>query len=116
MIKIPEIETDNSPVVMINLINFNDEKYYFETYVPAFEKAIKELGIEGVKLISAYKVIAPVVAPEGTTWDAVIIVQYPSAAAFKTMAESSTYNEIAGPHRLKATKELQLFMTQSIVF
>ncbi|TRW26754.1 hypothetical protein FMM05_05090 [Flavobacterium zepuense] len=112
MIKLPNFTANDGPVTMVNLLKYNDKEYYFNTYIPAFEKVTQQLGITGVKVVLANKVIAPVLAPEDVYWDAIVLVEYPSADAFKRIAESELYHEIADPHRLKATKELHLFMTQ----
>jgi len=95
---------------MLNMLKFKDRKHYFETYLPAFHKATEKLGID-VKVRLMGNVVANIVAPENEAWDAILLVEYPSAKAFKTIAESDAYHDIANPHRLTATANLHLYMT-----
>lgn len=111
IVKLPAFEEVQGPVVMLNILKFKDRKHYFETYLPAFRKVTETLGIPDVKLRLACNVAANIVAPENETWDAILLVEYPSAKAFKTIAESEVYREIANAHRLTATDTLHLYMT-----
>ena len=112
--KIPEIEEVHGPVIMLNMLKFNDRDYYFETYVPAFREVVEKLGIHDVKVRLVCDVTANIVAPQNEAWDAILLVEYPSAQAFKTIAESDAYRHIADPHRLQATANLHLYMTTPI--
>ncbi|PUZ25311.1 hypothetical protein DCC81_13475 [Chitinophaga parva] len=109
--KLPEFEEVQGPVLMLNMLKFKDRKYYFETYLPAFRKATEKLGINDVKIRLACNVAASILAPESEAWDAILLVEYPSASAFKTIAESDVYRDIADPYRLAATDTLHLYMT-----
>ena len=109
--KLPEFEEVQGPVLMLNMLKFKDREHYFETYLPAFHKATEKLGINDVKIRLVCNVAANIVAPENEAWDAILLVEYPSAKAFKTIAESDAYRDIADPHRLKATANLHLYMT-----
>lgn len=108
---LPEFEDVQGPVLMLNMLKFKDRQYYFETYLPAFRKAVEQLGINDVKVRLVCNVAANILAPENETWDAIALVEYPSAGAFKTIAESDAYHTIADPHRLAATAKLHLYMT-----
>ena len=55
--------------------------------------------------------VANILAPENEAWDAILLVEYPSAKAFKTIAESDAYRDIANAHRLTSTANLHLYMT-----
>lgn len=110
-IKLPEFEEVQGPVLMLNMLKFKDRKYYFDTYLPAFRKVTEKLGIHDVKIRLACNVVANILAPENEAWDAILLVEYPSARAFKTIAESDAYRDIADPHRLAATANLHLYMT-----
>lgn len=116
MITLPDFEPGQGPVLMLNLIKFKDKKIYFEEYVPAFGQVVKQLGIEGVTVKLVSEVIANVIADEHEHWNEVLLVEYPSAEAFKTIAESEVYQQIANPLRLAATAELKLLMTRKIDF
>ncbi|WP_114940768.1 DUF1330 domain-containing protein [Mucilaginibacter endophyticus] len=116
MITLPDFEPGQGPVLMLNLIKFRDKKIYFEQYVPAFGQVVKQLGIEGVSVKLVSEVIATVITDEHEHWDEVLLVEYPSAQAFKTIAESEVYQQIANPLRLAGTAELKLLMTRKIDF
>lgn len=109
--KLPEFEEVQGPVLMLNMLKFKDRERYFETYLPAFRKVTEELGIDDVKIRLVCNVAANILAPENEAWDAILLVEYPSARAFKTIAESDIYRDIADPHRLTATANLHLYMT-----
>ncbi|GAA4924505.1 hypothetical protein [Mucilaginibacter defluvii] len=109
--KLPDFENVQGPVLMLNMLKFKDRAHYFEVYLPAFQKVTEQLGIKNVKPRLLSNVVANILAPETETWDAILLVEYPSAQAFKTIAESEAYQQIANPHRLEATAELRLYMT-----
>ena len=113
MLKLPEFESGKGPVLMLNLLKFKDRAHYFEQYIPAFEQAIAQLGIEGVKVKLVSDVIANIAASEEDDWDAIVLVEYPDANAFKMMAESKAYHTIAEPYRIAALAELKLLMTRT---
>jgi uncharacterized protein (DUF1330 family) len=112
MIKLPDFETGNGPVLMLNLLKFKDKAHYFEQYIPAFNDVVAKLGIGGVKVNLVTNVIANVIASDEDKWDAIAVVEYPDANAFKMIAESEAYHTIAEPHRLAALSDLKLFMTR----
>ena len=45
-------------------------------------------------------------------WDAILLVEYPSAEAFVTVAQSDAYRDIAGSLRVAALANLKLYMTR----
>jgi hypothetical protein len=110
-VKLPEFEAVQGPVVMLNMLKFKDRQHYFETYLPAFRKVTETLGIPDVKVRLVGNVVANILAPENEVWDAILLVEYPSAQAFKTIAESNVYHDLANAHRLTATDTLHLYMT-----
>jgi len=109
--KLPEFEDVQGPVLMLNMLKFKDRKHYFEVYLPAFREVTEKLGIRDVKVKVVCNVVANILAPENEVWDAIALVEYPSARAFKTIAESDVYRDLADHHRLKATETLHLYMT-----
>ncbi len=113
-IKFPDIEPGQGPVVMLNLIRFKDKKIYFDEYIPAFGQVVEQLGIEGVKVRFVSEVVANIVADGQEQWDEVVLVEYPSAEAFMTIAQSEVYQTIANPLRIAGTAELKLIMTRQI--
>jgi uncharacterized protein (DUF1330 family) len=111
VITIPDTVPGTGPILMLNLLKFADRRLYIEEYLPAFNRVMKLLGMETkVNLMS--NVLASVVADEGEDWDAILIVEYPSAEAFVTVAKSDAYHEIAEPLRVAALANLKLYMTR----
>ena len=115
-ITLPNIEPGQGPVLMLNMIKFRDKKIYFEQYLPAFNQVVQQLGIEGVTVKLVSEVVANIMADEDEQWDEIVVVEYPSAEAFLTIAQSDIYQEIANPLREAGTAELKLFMTRKIDF
>lgn len=97
---------------MLNMLKFRDKRLYFEEYIPAFNRVAQHFGIEGVGVYLVSTVVANIIAPQDEVWDAVALVEYPSAEAFKTIAESEAYHNMAEPLRLAALEDLKLFMTR----
>ncbi|MDJ1482616.1 hypothetical protein QNI16_19100 [Cytophagaceae bacterium YF14B1] len=110
--RLPDFDQVNGPVLMLNMLKFRDKAHYMETYIPAFNQVVSQLGIEGVKVMLMSEVVSNIVASEQDDWDAILLVEYPTAQAFKTIAESEAYHTIAGPQREAALTDLKLFMTQ----
>ena len=116
MISLPNFESGQGPVLMLNLLKFKDKKVYFEQYIPAFNQVVQQLGIEGVSVKVVSEVVANIIADEDDHWDQMVLVEYPSAEAFKTIAQSDVYQQIADPLRLAGTDKLKLIMTRKIDF
>ena len=116
VITLPNIEPGQGPVLMLNMIRFKDKKIYFEQYIPAFNRVVQQLGIKGVNVKLVSEVVANIVAGEDEQWDEIVLVEYPSAEAFRTIAQSDIYQEIANPLREAGTAELKLYMTRKIAF
>ncbi|TDO23814.1 DUF1330 domain-containing protein [Pedobacter duraquae] len=116
MITFPKFESGQGPVLMLNLIKFKDKKIYFEQYIPAFGQVVNQLGIEGVNVQLVGEVIANIIADENDQWDEIVLVEYPSAEAFMTIAQSELYQQLADPLRVAGTAELKLIMTRKIDF
>lgn len=75
---------------MLNMLKFADRRLYIEEYLPAFKRVMEQLGLEAkINLLS--EVLGCVVADEGEDWDAILIVEYNSAEAFLTVAQSEAY-------------------------
>ncbi|WP_294642538.1 hypothetical protein [uncultured Aureimonas sp.] len=98
------------PVSMLNLLRFRPGGRipYFEDYVGAFRAILSDMRIEGIRPIWMGDVAGFVAAPEAEAWDAVLIVRYPSLAAFRAIVESDRYRDEALPHRLSAVEEWRL--------
>ena len=106
----PDIEEGKGPILMLNMLKFRDRRIYFEEYIPAFNEVIRQLGITDVKVALVSEVLGNIIATENESWDAIAMIEYPSAEAFKAMATSKVYHEIAEPLRLAALEDLKLIM------
>ena len=113
VVTIPETVQGTGPILMLNMLKFADRRLYVEEYLPAFNRVMVLLGLKAkVSLLS--NVLVSVIADEGEDWDAILIVEYESAEAFLTVAQSDEYREIAEPLRLAAVANLKLYMTRQL--
>ncbi|TLV03693.1 hypothetical protein [Dyadobacter luticola] len=111
VVTIPDTVPGTGPILMLNMLKFADRRLYIEEYLPAFKKVVGILGMEAkVTLLS--DMLASIIADEGEDWDAILIVEYASAEAFLTVAQSDAYRDIAEPLRLAALADLKLYMTR----
>lgn len=116
MENIKNIEEEKGPILMLNMLKFRDRRIYFEEYIPSFNMVIRQLGITDVKVTLVSEVLCNIIADENESWDAIAMVEYPSAEAFKAMANSKVYHEMAEPLRLAALEDLKLIMTRRTDF
>jgi uncharacterized protein (DUF1330 family) len=87
-------EDHGGPVVMLNLLRFAEGRRgsydeYARRIVPFLEKV-------GAQIVYAGDCSTALVAPEQHDWDAVLLVRYPSRAAFSQMVADPAYQEITG--------------------
>ena len=86
-------DDDGGPVVMLNLLRFvaagGRERYreYARAVAPYLARA-------GGELVYAGDGSSVLVAEEGQSWDAVLLVRYPNRAAFTTMIADPEYRRI----------------------
>jgi uncharacterized protein (DUF1330 family) len=87
-------EDDGGPVTMLNLLRFKPdggrESYnkYSRAILPFLEKV-------GGTVVYFGETSTPLVAPDtDTPWDAVLLVRYPSRAAFSAMVADPDYQQI----------------------
>jgi uncharacterized protein (DUF1330 family) len=98
------------PVVMINLLQFRKpdgaERYleYGAAVAPHLERV-------GGQMLYAGGAPASVIGDDEPWWDAVIVVQYPSPAAFLDMIFSDDYQQNAHPLREQALERGDLIAT-----
>ena len=96
------------PVVMVNLLKFRTEAVYpdgrpsdltgrqaYDLYGAAMQKVVEE---NGGRLLFGGDVASLVIGEVGDLWDACVLVEYPSAAAFAAIGTSPEVAEI-GVHR-----------------
>ena len=89
----------DTPVVMVNLLKFN-ENGGLESYLRYGQEVASHLERAGARIL--YGGTAPAVLignGERPWWDVIIVVEYPSPAAFVDMVTSEDYAEI---HRYRA--------------
>lgn len=104
-------DDDGQPVVMLNLLRFKPggrEPYarYAEAVVTTFLPRV------GGEVIYAGDGRTPLVAEDGQAWDAVVLVRYPSRAAFARMVSDPDYQEVTRL-RTEALEEAVLQPTTS---
>lgn len=85
-------EDPGSPVVMLNLLRFKEGgRKSYEEYTRATQPFLEKVGGE---LVYAGDGSTALVAEPGQEWDAVLIVRYPSRAAFSQMVADPGYQRI----------------------
>ena len=121
---------EDAPVVMLNLLRYRAQadygghpdsaagsgrEIYFGHYVPAFNAvaALKEVQTSIVYVGTA---LAGLVAPPDERWDDIALVEYPSLAAFRSIAESREYQAQASHHRRAALQDWRLIATVKMPF
>jgi len=92
---------DEGPVVMVNLVRFRDRAEY-KRYSELTMPLVKARG--GTVLWAGEVEGAAFGDPEKDKWDYVVLVYYPSRAAFLDMMSSAEY-EKANAHREAALEE-----------
>lgn len=104
-------EDPGGPVVMLNLLRFRPDggRERYAEYVDHFSATTSAYGAEVLYLGDGS---TAVVAEAGQTWDAVLLVRYPSRQAFSDMVRDPAYQ--AGAHlRTEALTEAVLQATTS---
>ena len=87
-------EDDGGPVTMLNLLRFKPDggRESYNKYARAIVPFLDEVG--GTVVYFGDTTTALVAPPHDTPWDAVLIVRYPSRAAFSAMVANPAYQEI----------------------
>ncbi|MCH7827303.1 MAG: DUF1330 domain-containing protein [Bacteroidetes bacterium] len=89
---------DDKPVVMINLLKFKNEKEDgvkgAELYRCYKQKAAELLKQVGGKLLWLGKADQYIIGDENDKWDEVLLVEYPSRAAFLKMISLPEFKEV----------------------
>ncbi|GAB2885356.1 DUF1330 domain-containing protein [Nocardioides pacificus] len=81
------------PVVMLNLLRFADGgRELYAQYGAALAKTF--LPRYGAQVLYAGDGSSVLVAEDGQQWDAVVVVRYPSRAAFGQMVADPEYQEV----------------------
>jgi uncharacterized protein (DUF1330 family) len=101
---------DDAPVVMVNLLQFGsggDESY--RRYGEEVQPFLESVGATVLYAGSASHVVAGDI--DKPWWDAIVVVRYPSRAAFVAMASNPDYHEKAHVHRVAALESTHLIAT-----
>ena len=98
---------DEGPVVMVNLLKFKPDGGA-ESYAEYAKAAMKPLAAAGAKLIHRGRYRMPVIG-DGD-WDEILLVEYPSIAAFIEMTSDKDYQAIMH-YRTEALLDSRLWAT-----
>ena len=116
---------EDVPIIMLNLLRYREHaeygertdvapcsgrEAYFQHYIPAFNKIASANSIT-TNIFYYGTVLASLVAPADEPWDDVALVEYPSFAAFRRIAESREYAVEAAHHRRAALENWRLVAT-----
>ena len=86
-------EDPGGPVVMLNLLRFADGgRELYARYAEALRSTF--LPRYGGEVLYAGDGATPLVAEAGQEWDAVLLVRYPSRAAFSAMVADPEYQAV----------------------
>ncbi len=112
--------TSDQPVVMLNLLRFKDEADGIDTGVSGAEAygryaaAVPPfLERVGGRLLIATAAQQTFIGPAEREWDLVLMVEYPSRAAFLQMATDPEYLEIH-QHRDAALADSRLIVCEQV--
>lgn len=87
-------EDPGGPVVMLNLLRYADGgRAGYQEYAARVGEFLARVG---ASVIYAGDCATTLVAPESHDWDAVLLVRYPSRAAFAAMVADPEYQAITG--------------------
>lgn len=96
---------DTGPVVMLNLLKFRDNGAAEESGAAEYRRygdvALEMIEHQGGRLLWAGTADQVLIGDAEQQWDAVLLVEYPSRAAFVEMVSSPAYLE-AHAHRERA--------------
>jgi len=98
-------QDDGRPLVMAQLLRFSEggrERYL--AYSAAMQPILIKLGAQ---VLYAGECTLPLLAADGQAWDALVIVRYPSRAAFVEMLGDPVYQAVAHLRRA-ALREVSL--------
>jgi len=101
---------DAGPVVMINLLQFGPgggESYH--RYAKEVQPFLESVEATVLYAGDASHVVAGDI--DKPWWDAIVVVRYPSRAAFVAMASNPDYHEKAHVHRVAALESTHLIAT-----
>jgi uncharacterized protein (DUF1330 family) len=100
---------DDGPVTMVNLVRLRDQSLdgdgsgwdAYKRYSALTMPMIKARG--GTIIWAGTAEAVALGVPDQDAWDFIVLVRYPSRAAFIDMMTSEEYEKQANPHRLNGT-------------
>ncbi|SRR5260370_723688 len=98
---------DRKPLVLVQLLRFREGGR--ERYLEYSAKAQLILGRLGAQVLYAGECMQPLLA-ESPAWDGVVIVRYPSRAAYLEMLADTEYQAITGLRRAALAEVMLLQM------
>lgn len=112
----------DKPIVMINLLKFNDQANYpadadhapctgAQAYDRYSETATLKVEQAGGSMAYLGRVLGTLIAPEDEEWDKAIVVRYPSFNAFLSMVMAPDY-QAATIHRTASLLDSRLIMAE----
>jgi uncharacterized protein (DUF1330 family) len=113
---------DDGPIVMLNLLRFKERAGGIdaadgisgvEAYARYGEGAVPFLKRVGGRILWSGTAEQSVIGPEAAEWDMVLVVEYPSRAAFLQMTSDPDYQAIHR-HREAALTDSRLIACKSL--
>ena len=102
---------NNDPVVMINLLHYGpDGAAWYQRYAKEVHPYLDSAQATVVYAGDASHVVAGDI--DQPWWDAIVVVRYPSRAAFLSMVTNPAYYENAHVHRAAALHSTHLIATE----
>lgn len=89
------VEDGGGPVVMLNLLKLKADGGR-AGYAEYARRVQPFLDAVGAQVLYAGDCSTTLVAPDGHDWDAILVVRYPSRAAFSAMVANPDYQAITG--------------------
>lgn len=101
---------NDEPVVMINLLQFGpDGAQSYQRYAKAVQPFLESVGASVLYAGDASHVVVGEI--DQPWWDAIVVVRYPSRAAFVAMVTNLDYQKDAHVHREAALASTHLIAT-----
>lgn len=108
---VTEAQHNETPIVMVNLLAFNDEggRDSYRRYAEAVQPHLDRVGASIVYVGDATQTV--IGGEDAPWWDTILLVSYPSRAKFLDMILDPAYREITA-HRTAALHTSGLIVTE----
>lgn len=107
------------PICMLNLLSFRARALYADhgidctgkdAYSRYLAMAVQKVVEVGGALVYSGQALGSIIGPKDERWDEVLLVRYPSIAAFSAMLRMPDY-QAAAVHRTAAVEDARLIAT-----